>query len=78
VKRDVVNTLIQDARDVKRCSDSWTPDILMIVTDTGFHDDAKKIGKKNKIYLVKAKDTGFQFVGEMVRAEFNILKESNY
>jgi len=50
----------------------------MVVTDTGFSDDAKIVGDTHRIYLVKAEDPGFQFVGRMGREDFEKLTASKY
>ena len=72
VKRTFIHKLVESARDVKQMNNddddvqTWSPNMLMLVTDEGFDSDAVKLADKYKIYCVHANKT-FEFVGKQKR-----------
>ena len=72
IKRISVHKLVESARDVKELNNenaglqTWSPNMLMLVTDEGFDSDAVKLADKYKIYCVHANKT-FEFVGKQKR-----------
>ncbi len=82
VKRVSVMKLVEAARDVKEAwkkdIEKWHPDILMLVSSSGFDVDAVELANRYRVYCVLAKNSGFEFIGKMSRKDFNSLVESKY
>jgi len=53
-------------------------DTLMVVTDTGFTADARKLAEEHSVYLVEAHSKGFKFKGSMSREDLHNNKRSRY
>jgi Holliday junction resolvase-like predicted endonuclease len=78
VTRKVVKDIIGTARNVRDNPQETAPDILMVVTDTGFNSDAVNLANKHNIYLVEAGDNGFSFTGKMKRKDLHNRQKSVY
>jgi Holliday junction resolvase-like predicted endonuclease len=83
IKRTFVHKLVESARDVKEMNNAnedvqtWSPNMLMFVTDEGFDSDAVKLADKYKIYCVHANKT-FEFVGKQKRNKMEDGDESKF
>jgi len=81
VKRIAVHKLVESARDVKEMNNdhedvqTWSPNMLMLVTDERFDSDALKLADKYKIYCVHANKT-FDFEGKQKRNNMEECDES--
>jgi hypothetical protein len=82
VKRTFIHKLVESARDVKELNNdnedvqTWSPNMLMLVTDEGFDSDAVKLADKYKIYCVHANKT-FEFVGKQKKTRWKMATSQN-
>lgn len=89
-KRDV-DKLLRDAADLHRSNrdklSNWAPDILMMVTMSGFTEDALELANQSKVYCVhyapnhwsvQGKRPSYHFVGDMTRNHYDENVFSNY
>jgi len=81
IKRTHVTKLVESARDVKDAFDeeieTWSPNILMLVSSKGFDVDAIGLADKYRIYCIEA-GKNFKFVGKMDRENFEDRGKTEY
>jgi len=82
VRRTDVVKLVESARDVRAaCEDGieeWYPDMLVIVSESGFDVDAIMRANESKVYCILAKPRRYEFVGDLKREDFEACVASEY
>jgi len=82
VKRTDVVKLIESARDLRAAweegIEEWYPDMLVIVSESGFDVDAIMRANESKVYCILAKPRRYEFVGDLKREDFEACVASEY
>jgi len=82
VKRSHIFKLVGSAKDVKDLYEQhpevqkWASNMLMLVSNKGFDEDALRLASKHRIYCVIAGRT-FQFIGRMSREGMKDVRHQN-